>query len=159
MNIVFFIVCLLVLGISSYTDIKRSTIPNQVFYPVLALAVTVPFVYGVWNFLLRVAIVILIFFCYEGMVKGGDAKLLMMITMLGSPIKAVVTLGIASIIMLAVTFVIEPEKTKDSLWKGYAAIRSFDPKQVAAIKGKGQTMILAPGLLVGFVIATIIFGI
>ena len=156
MNIACFILCILVLGLATYTDIKQGKIYNESFYPVLLLSVAQPFFIGFWNFLLRLLVVVIIFFVYEGYIGGGDAKLLMMIVMLGSPVKALITLAIATLGAVGYAYIKNPAETKVSLMNSWVALRTFNP---SAVKGKGSTVILAPFMLAGFVISTLILGI
>lgn len=156
MNIACFVLCLIVLCIASYTDIKQGKVYNESFYPVLLLTVAQPFFIGFWNFLFRLLVILIIFFVYEGFIGGGDAKLLMMLVMLGSPMKAVIALGVATLGAVGYMFILNPKETKISLMNSFVALRTFKPSMV---KGQGATVILAPFLLAGFVIATLILGI
>lgn len=156
MRIAYFIVCLLVLGVATYTDIRKNKIYNEIFYPVLALSLTVPFVVGFWPFMLRVGMVMLVFFMYEGFIKAGDAKLLMTLIMLGSPLRAALTMVFAIIAELVYSFIMDPEVTKASVQTGLIALVT---KTVKDVKGKGPTILFAPFMAVGFILATIICGI
>ncbi len=156
MQIVFMVYCLAVLCISAYTDIKMSKVYNQVFYPGLALALAVPFVYGVWEFLLRLALVILLFFVYKGFIGGGDAKLIMMLILLSGILKAATAVVVGNLGMLAYSYIANPQETKLGIMNGLTALRSFNPELV---KGKGSTIVLAPFLAAGFIAATLIYGI
>lgn len=145
-----------VLLFSTYTDIKKGKVLNKAFYPVLALSLTVPFVVGVWPFLLRLGLVLLVFLAYDGFFGEGDAKLIMMLIMLGSPMKSVVSVLIGTLTMLLYSFVINPNETKANITTGIIAIKE---NLVNVVKGKGSTIFYAPFLTVGFIVATIIYGI
>lgn len=156
MKIAYFVVCMLVLLIASYTDLKKGRILNETFYPVIALSLSVPFVAGFWPFLMRLGLVILVFFAYDGFFGAGDAKLIMMLIMLGSPMKAAIASLIGVLGALIYSFIANPQETKASLTTGIIAIKTHIIKE---IKGKGNTIAFAPFLTAGFVAASIICGI
>lgn len=156
MNIFYFVACLLVLLAATYTDIKSGKIYNESFYPILLISLSVPFVAGVWEFLLRLALVVLLFFVYEGFIGGGDAKLIMMLIMLSGVMKTCVAAAVGTIGVMIYSFIQDPEATKNSIMSGWIALKTFTP---STVKGKGNTVIFAPFLTLGFVVATLIYGI
>ena len=156
MHIVLMIYCLAALCISAYTDIKMGKVYNQVFIPALALALVVPFLYGFWEFLLRLALVVLLFFVYKGFIGGGDAKLIMMLIMLAGLPKAAVAVVIGNLLMIAYSYITNPKETRLGIMNGLSALSSFNPDLV---KGQGSTLVFAPFLTIGFIGATLIYGI
>lgn len=156
MNVLYFVACLLVLLVATYTDIKSGKIYNESFYPILLISLSVPFVAGIWEFLFRLVMVVLLFFFYEGFVGGGDAKLIMMIILLTGLMKAAVAVAVGTIGVLIYSYIQDPETTKNSIMSGWIAIRTFTP---GSVKGRGNTVIFAPFLTFGFVIANLIYGV
>lgn len=155
MNIVYLVVCLATLAVATYTDIKQGKIHNVIFYPALALSLTIPFVYGIWDFLIRLGLCLLLFFLYEGFFGGGDAKLIMMLIMLSSPLKASIAVLIGTLGVLVYSFITNRLETKNAIMNGIVAIRTFNP---SLVKGKGSKVVFAPFLFAGFIVATIICG-
>lgn len=156
MHIVYFIVSVLTLLVAAYTDITKNKIYNETFYPALALTLTVPFFVGFWPFMLRLGLIMLVFFMYKGFIGGGDAKLFMTLIMLGSPLKGTLAMIFAILGVLIYSFIMNPEVTKTSI---QTSIISLVTKTVNDIKGKGPTVSMAPFITAGFVLATIICGI
>lgn len=169
MKIAYFVLCLAVLLFSAYTDIKKSIIRraraqkpairqilNEVFYPVLALSLTVPFVAGFWPFMLRLGLVLLLFLVYDGFFGAGDVKLIMMLIMLGSPMKAAVSVLIGTLSMIVYSFIVNPQEAKTCITTGIIAINTH---MINSVKGKGPAVDYALFLTAGFIVATIIYGI
>ncbi len=156
MGIVYFVVCILVLSVATYTDLKNGKIPNELFYPVLGLSITVPFAVNFWDFLFRIGLVVFLFFTYEGVFGGGDAKLIMTLLMLAGPMKAMIAVFVGIIGAIIYSYINDPSRTRTSLMNGLVAMQTFKPSMV---KGKGLHVVFAPFLAAGFLVATLICGI
>lgn len=156
MNVIYFVVCALILAIATYTDLRNGKIPNQLFYPVLGLSVTVPFTVNFWDFLFRLGLVVFIFFAYEGVFGGGDAKLIMMLVILAGPVKTMIAVAAGIVGAIVYSYINNPSATKASLMNGLVAIQTFKPSMV---KGKGLQVVFAPFLATGFLLATLICGV
>lgn len=162
MNIALFIIALAVLVMAAYTDIKDGTVRNEVVLPAIGLGLVLQLIrvfmgqitFG--DYLIRIILIIATFFFYEGFIGGGDAKVFMMLLITQGPYKALASLGLASLMIIAYTIYKDPKEAIENI---KAQILAVLTKTVSSIKGKGETVKLCPLMLAGFLIVTLIFGI
>ena len=162
MNIALFIISLAVLCFSAYTDIKDGTVRNEVVLPAIGLGLILQLIrvfigqltFG--DYLIRIILIIATFFFYEGFIGGGDAKLFMMLIILQGPYKALATIGIASLMVVAYTFYKNPKEATES---AKAQIMAILTKTVSNIKNQGETIKFSPLMLAGLIIVALVFGV
>lgn len=162
MAIALFIIALVALIISSYTDIQDGTIPNEIVLPAIVVGFVLQivnlFIGGItfWDLIFRLLLIAATFFFYEGFIGGGDAKVFMMLVITQGIYKALATLAIASLMVIAYSFYKDPKGYKESI---KSQLMSLLTKTAPTGKGEGKTVKLCPLMLVGFIITNIIFGI
>ena len=157
MSIVCFIASLLVLGVSTWYDLTSERVPNVFVLPCIAAGlIAQPFFIPFTDYLIRLGIVCGIYFLYEGFIGAGDAKLVMMITILCGPVKGLGSLALASLGVLAVSLIRHPAETRRILADNWTAFRAMN---ISSQKGKGPGVALVPFLLISFILLTLILGI
>lgn len=160
MTIACFIISLLVLLYTIYDDSMHSRQKKHLrnVYPIYA-AMALGFIMHIfdlpfWEFVVRFVLIALIFLFYKGYIGGGDAKLLMMITLLNGPVNALVTLALASLFML----ITEYHNNKTEIMNlTIESITALVQGTVSKMKGQGKQVALVPFLTLAFIV-TSIFG-
>lgn len=159
MTIITFIICLLVLGYCSYLDLKQGKM-DELGKILLALIgaglIAQLFFVGFEDYIIRLLLIVAIFFLYEGFIGGGDAKLLMMLTILRGAMPMLLTVILAEIALILFNYIKDPEVTKKALKSNWMALKAFN---IGSLKGEGEKVPLVPYLLGGFLLATLILGI
>lgn len=157
MSIAFFIVSLLVLGVSTWYDLTKERVPNVFVLPcILAGLVAQPFLIPFPEYLIRLGVVCGIYFLYEGFIGAGDAKLIMMLTILCGPVKGLGSLALGSLGVILASLIRSPAETRPMLVRDWTAFRTMS---ISSLKGKGPGVLLVPFLLVSFILLTLILGI
>ena len=156
MNTIFLIVSFIVLTLATITDIAKGKVYWWSTLPVLLFGMIAQLFYlGAVDYLIRIAVIVALFFLYEGFIGGGDAKLVMMLTMLHGPISGLLTLGIASLLVFVVSFIKDPDLTMNSAKNGLIALQT---RTLETAKGNGPKVLLAPYMLVAFSLLVLVFG-
>ena len=141
MSIVCFIASLLVLGVSTWYDLTSERVPNVFVLPCIAAGlIAQPFFIPFTDYLIRLGIVCGIYFLYEGFIGAGDAKLVMMITILCGPVKGLGSLALASLGVLAVSLIRNPAETRRILADNWAAFRAMITEENAGVYDSIQLM-------------------
>ena len=162
MAIALFIISLVVLIISSYTDIQDGKIPNEVVLPAIGISLLLRIVnmfmgnITFWDLLFRLLLVVATFFFYEGFIGGGDAKIFMMLVIAQGPYKALSALALASLMVVAYSYYKDPKGYIESI---KSQLLSILTKTEPVSKGEGKTVKLCPLMLIGFIVTIVIFGI
>ena len=157
MNIAFFIVCMLVLVISTWSDLFTEKIPNAVVLPcILAGLVLQPFFIPFPDYLVRIGLICAVYFLYEGFIGAGDAKLVMMLIILGGPVKGLGALALSSALVLLIAALWQPYETRKMLSRDWQAVKA---RNLSSLKNEGTRVLLAPFLLVSFPALSLILGI
>ena len=157
MNIALFVIAITVLVIATYTDIKDGTVPNVVVLPAICLGLILQlFHLSFWDYVIRLVLIFATFYFYEGFVGGGDAKLFMMLIITQGPYKALATLGLASLMIVAYTIYKNPKNALEDI---KAQILALLTKTTSSFKNQGETIKLSPLMLAGYLITLLIFGI
>lgn len=146
----------IMLAIAAYTDIKYGKIFWWATLPVIAFGL----VWQVFNlsaadYLIRLGVIVGIYFLYEGIIGGGDAKLVMALVILHGVLPGLLTLALASLFVVAISYIKDPQKTKETVTDG---LRNVYMGQIKQNLGKGPTVLLAPYMLVAFSIIAFVFG-
>lgn len=154
MAIACFIISLLVLLYATYEDTQKKQINPYPVYAAMVLGLLLHiFDLPFWGFVVRFALIALIFLFYKGFIGGGDAKLLMMITLLNGPVIALVTLALASLFVLITEYHNNKEEIKNLTIESIAALVQGT---VSKMKGQGKQIALVPSMTLAFVITSII---
>ena len=157
MNIALFVIAITVLVIATYTDIKDGTVPNVVVLPAICLGLILQlFHLSFWDYVIRLVLIFATFYFYEGFIGGGDAKLFMMLIITQGPYKALATLGLASLMIVAYTIYKNPKNALEDI---KAQILALLTKTTSSFKNQGETIKLSPLMLAGYLITLLIFGI
>lgn len=156
MQIAFLVISFAVLALATYTDIKYGKVFWWSTLPVIAFGLIAQlFRLGAVDYILRLAIIVGIYFVYEGFIGGGDAKLVMMVTILQGVLCGLLTLGIASLFVLVISYLRNPDETVTHVKLGLTNLMTRQPN---ASKEMGPKALLAPYMLVAFALLTLVFG-
>jgi len=143
--------CLLILA--SVWDIRQRRIPNAVTLPAIAAGLLLT---AVWNTGgLPITIVTLILLFFFGMLRlmgQGDVKLVMAMTSICGPSAALISTGIAAILIVAVQVLLHPGETYSDAKNALKALLAMDFKR---IDRKGRNVPFAPYILAGFIYLTV----
>lgn len=156
MKIIFYIISLVALALSAYTDIKYKKVFPQISLSFMAVSL----LYSVFTttsieLIFRVLFVVLIYYTYPLYTSGGDSKILMALTLGYGILFSVSTFALACLFAILLLMAIQPRQLAQSWSDLIVAVRLRDYEGL-----KGQTKILlVPYLTLAFIICTFIFKI
>ena len=153
LNIITLVITGAMLVIASYTDVKKSKIPNFITLPCIAAGLVTTLVSCITtgdyrNILVCcIGIVVLYLFAMFGFMGGGDIKALMAVCALRGPLNTILTAGIGSIGVLVIWLINKPDDAIGGFKNVYYSIST---KCFGNVK-QGGSVPFAPYMLFGFV--------
>ena len=152
MSTVCFIISLLVLGYSAYTDIKEGRIHSRITLPVIGAGLIFQlFFLSPVDYLIRLIFILGTYILYTRFFGAGDAKLFMVLMILNGPKHTLLTLVLASVLIVMYYLVQSPEMVLN------VAESLLHPKP-GEQKAETPKIPLAAFFLVAFVILALIPG-
>ena len=158
------IVCLAILGYSAYQDIRTSKVDSRL----ILIATAVGLIYqlfnlshigGFGNYLLRLASVVIIFLFYEGFIGGGDAKILMLLSIWAGIRKTYFTLGFALFLLIIVECFRDGTRMKNILKQDWYAVIGRNRSIFHLDPEYATRVVFVPYLLAGYIISVLVCGI
>lgn len=102
--------------------------------------------------LIVIALVLLFFFGALNLMGQGDIKLIMALTAICGLPAALISTGVATILIVGVQMLLRPGETAADAKNALGALRTMDFKR---INKKGRSVPFAPYILAGFVYLTV----
>lgn len=144
---------LIVLTLATVWDIRDRRIPNAVTLPAILAGLILTGIFRLNAMPLTViALVLLFFFGALGLMGQGDIKLIMALTAICGPIVALISAGIAAILIVGVQILLHPSETVSDAKDALGALIKMDFK---GINKKGRSVPFAPYALAGFICLTV----
>jgi len=143
----------IVLMLASVWDIRQRRIPNAVTFPAILLGLTLTGIFKLGSMPLTIAVLVLLFFFGTLNLMGqGDVKLIMALVAICGASVALISAGLAAIIIVGVQLLLYPKETVSDVKNALSALITTDFKR---INKEGRTVPFAPYILTGFTILVV----
>ena len=140
---------LITLILATVWDIRFRRIPNAVSFPAILFGLILIAVFRLGDMPLTVLALILLFFFGALRLMGqGDIKLVMALTAICGLPAALISTGIAAVLIVSVQFLLYPKETAADTKNAFGALSRMDFKK---IDRKGRSVPFAPYILAGYV--------
>ena len=147
------LVALTVLILAAIWDVKNRRIPNAVTLPAILLGLILTAAFDLKAIPLTfIALILLFFFGALNLMGQGDVKLIMTLTAICSLSVALLSTGIAAILLVAIQLLLHPNETVRNIKNSFGVLFTMDFKR---IDNKGRSVPFAPYILAGFVCLTL----
>ena len=139
---------LVTLILATILDIRHRRIPNIITLPAILFGLVLTSVFQMKAMpLIVIALVLLFFFGALHLMGQGDIKLIMALTTICGLFDALISAGIAAILIVGIQVLLHPSETASDAKNALGALLSMDFKR---INKEGRTVPFAPYLLTGF---------
>ena len=144
-----FTAALVTLILASIWDIRTHRIPNAVTIPAILIGLVLTAIFRLDTMPLTViALVLLFFFGALNLMGQGDIKLIMAITAICGLTAALISTGIAAILIVGIQILLYPNETASEAKNVLSALFSMKLKK---IDKDGRSVPFAPYILAGFI--------